>query len=73
MNSSQRQMFKKSMFSLQALHCEVQGLEPAYVELVSLATSLYLTAPQERVKQLKEELEMLQRRLHVQNEALPQK
>lgn len=66
-------LFKRSMFSLQALHAEVQSLEPAHAELVSLGTSLCPTAPEERVRQLKDELETLQRRLHVQNEVLPQR
>lgn len=60
-------------FFLKALHSEVLSLEPAHAELVSLGTSLYLTAPDERVRQLKDELEALQGRLHVQNEALPQR
>lgn len=61
------------MFSLQALHSEVQSLERAYTELVSLGTSLYPTATEEKVGQLKDELEILQRRLRVQNEVLPQR
>lgn len=64
---------KKSMFSMQALYSDVQSLEPAHAELVSLETSLCPTAPEERVRQLKDELETLQRRLHVQNEVLPQR
>lgn len=55
------------------MHSEVQSLEPAHAELISLGISLYPTAPEERVRQLKDELETLQRRLHVQNEVLPQR
>lgn len=64
---------KNCMFPLQALRSEVQSLEPAHAELISLGSSLYPTAPEDRVKQLKDELAALQRRLHVQNEALPQR
>lgn len=60
-------------FSLQVLYSEVQSLERAHAELASLGTSLYPTAEGERVSQLKDELETLQRRLHVQNEVLPQR
>lgn len=59
--------------SLQALHSEIQTLEPAHAELVSLGTSLCPTAPEERVRHLKDELETLQKRLHVQNEVFPQR
>lgn len=65
--------FKKSLFLLQALHSEVQSLAPAYAELVSVGTSLCPTAPEDRVRQLKDELETLQQRLHAQNEVLPQR
>ncbi|KAF1374585.1 hypothetical protein PFLUV_G00230620 [Perca fluviatilis] len=58
---------------LQALHSEVQSLAPAYAELVSVGTSLCPTAPEDSVRQLKDELETLQQRLHGQNEALPQR
>ena len=58
---------------MEVLHSEVQSLDLAHVELVSVGTSLFPTAPEERVKQLKDELEALQWRLHVQNEVLPQR
>ncbi len=61
------------MFSLQALHSEVLALEPTHTELTSLGTALCPTAPEERVRQLKDELETLQRRLNVQNEVIPQR
>lgn len=66
-------VFKKTKFSLQALLSDVQSLEPAHPELASLVMSLCPTAPEERVRQLKEELETLQRRLNVQNEVIPQR
>lgn len=72
-NFKREHIFSDSIFPLQALHSEVQSLEPAHAELVSLGTSLCPTAPEERVKQLQDELESLQRRLHVQNEDLPQR
>lgn len=59
--------------TLQVLHSEVQSLEPPHAELVTLGMSLYPTAPEDRVRQLKEELETLQRRLCVRNEVLPQR
>ena len=71
-----RQMVRnrnKWFFPLQALHSEVRSLEPAHAELISLGTSLCPTAPEDRVKQLKDELAALQRRLQVQSEALPQR
>lgn len=61
------------MFSWQALHSDMKSLEPAHAGLVSLGTSLYPTAPAERVGELKQELENLQKRLQAQNEALPQR
>lgn len=57
----------------QVLHSEVLSLEPAHAELVSLGMSLYPTAPDDRISQLKDDLETLQRRLHLQNEVLPQR
>lgn len=52
---------------------EVLSLEPAHPELASLVSSLCPTAPEERVRQLRDELQTLQRRLHVQNEVIPQR
>lgn len=59
--------------TLKVLHSEVQSIEPPHSELVTLGASLYPTAPEDRVRQLKEELETLQMRLCVQNEVLPQR
>lgn len=59
------------MCSSQASHSEVHSLEPAHAELASLVTSLCPTAPEDRVRQLKDELETLRQRLHVQNEVIP--
>jgi len=59
--------------SLQAFLSELHFLQPAHADLVSLGTSLCPAAPEERAKQLEDELEMLQRKLHVQNEVLPQR
>lgn len=61
------------MFYLQALHSELQSLEPSHPELESLVMALCPTASEERAMQLKDELETLQRRLHVQNEVIPQR
>lgn len=55
------------------LHSELQSLEPAHAELESLGMLLYPAAPDERVRQLKDELGTLQRRLHVQNQVLPER
>nr|XP_057913481.1 nesprin-1 isoform X6 [Doryrhamphus excisus] len=56
---------------LQALRSEVQTLASSHAELVSLGTSLYPSAPDE--SHLMEDLDALQGRLHVQNEALPRR
>lgn len=64
---------KEKLSSLQMLLSEVLSLEPAHPELVSLVSSLCPTAPEERVRQLRDELQTLQRRLHVQNEVIPQR
>lgn len=61
------------MFSLQAIHSEVQTFKAAHPELVSLVMSLCPTAPEDRVKELKDELETLQKRLQVQNDVIPQR
>lgn len=58
---------------LQALHSEVQSLEPSLPALASVVTSLCPTAPEDKVRQLKEELENLQKRFNLQNKVIPQR
>ncbi|CAG13184.1 unnamed protein product, partial [Tetraodon nigroviridis] len=57
-------------FFLQALHSEVQSFQPVHLELVTLVDFLCPTAPEERVQQLKDDLETLQKKLHIQNEVI---
>lgn len=70
---SQTKQDNNGCLSLQALHSEVQSLEPTLPALSSLVTSLCQTAPEDTVKHLKEELENLQTRLDVQNKIIPQR
>lgn len=58
---------------IQLLQSEVQTLEPLYLELMSLGTLLYPSAPEERVAQLREDLETLQKRLNIQKAVIPQR
>lgn len=58
---------------MQALHFEVQSFQPVHLELVTLVNSLCPTAPEESVQQLKDELETLQKKLHIQNEVIPER
>lgn len=69
----QNHFLTKQNLSLQALHSEVQSLEPTLPALSSLVMSLCPTAPEERVKELKEELQSLLTRLNVQNKIIPQR
>lgn len=58
---------------MQALHSEVQSFQPVHPELVTLVDSLCPTAPEERVRQLKDDLDTLQTKLHIQNEVIPER
>ncbi|XP_041828569.1 nesprin-1-like [Melanotaenia boesemani] len=71
--SADKAKLRTEIQELQALQPEVQSLQRDCAELVSLETLLYPTAPEERVIQLKDELQNMQERLLVQHEVLPQR
>ncbi|KAJ0062855.1 hypothetical protein NL108_008143 [Boleophthalmus pectinirostris] len=71
--SADKAKLRSELQDLQALQSEVHTLEPTYLELMSLGTLLYPSAPEERVTQLKEDLETLQKRLNIQKAVIPQR
>lgn len=64
--------FIMSLF-LQALQPELQSLQTAHADLLTLGTDVFPSAAEQTVLQLQEELDVLQRRLQVQQEALPRR
>uniref|UniRef100_A0AAV2JAL2 Calponin-homology (CH) domain-containing protein n=1 Tax=Knipowitschia caucasica TaxID=637954 RepID=A0AAV2JAL2_KNICA len=58
---------------LQSLQSELLSLEHSYLDLVSLGTLLCPFAPEEKVTQLKEEHNTLQKRLETQKAVIPQR
>lgn len=58
---------------MQALYSEVQSIQAVHPELVTLVDSLSPTAPEERVQQLKDDLDILQNKLHIQIEVIPER
>lgn len=61
------------LFFLQALHSEIQSFQLVHPELATLVNTLCPTASEERVQQLKDDLGTLQKRLHFQNEVIPER
>lgn len=58
---------------LQALQPELRSLQTAHADLQTLGMDFYHSAPEQKVLQMKDELETLHRRLRVQQEALPER
>ncbi|KAK6304736.1 hypothetical protein J4Q44_G00253220 [Coregonus suidteri] len=62
---------QKELQDLQDLQSEVVSLEPLHAGLVASGTSLYPTAPEEKARQLSDDLEQLKKRWSSQNQLIP--